>query len=50
MVKENEICPHCKKGTLVKVDADEPWHDVYLICPKCDSTYNVTDDEKGKRI
>lgn len=38
-------CPRCKtKIRLVK--AREPYHDDYLICPKCDSTYNP--DEIGK--
>lgn len=35
------ICPNCEQAELELVGADEPWHDDYLICPICDSTYNA---------
>lgn len=39
----------CAKCTadLAVVPADEPWHDEYLICKACDSTY-FKDEIKGK--
>ena len=46
-MKENDTCPHCQKGTLELVKAYEPWYDNYLICTKCDSTYNI--DETSSR-
>lgn len=36
-----EHCPHCMKGTLEYCGSDEPWADEHLICPACDSTYNL---------
>ncbi|MGO8699942.1 MAG: hypothetical protein ACLQVY_19780 [Limisphaerales bacterium] len=33
-------CPTCKVS-LHTVKANEPWHDDYLICPQCDSTFNL---------
>ena len=38
------ICPYCKEGILELVPADEPWHEEYYICPKCDSTYSKKND------
>ena len=40
-MKENDICKFCKKGKVKLVKADEPWHGDYLICPICQSTYNI---------
>lgn len=34
-------CPRCNIGTLSEVKADEPWHDDYLICSQCDSTFQA---------
>jgi len=31
-------CPKCG-GELVIVAPDEPWHDEYLCCGDCNSTY-----------
>jgi len=33
-------CERCG-ARLEVVEADEPWHDEHLMCPKCDSTYNI---------
>lgn len=39
--KEDDVCPHCNKGTLVLVLADVPWTDNHLQCSVCDSTYVI---------
>ena len=36
------MCPKCKIY-LHNVEAREPYSDDYLICPKCDGTYNPWD-------
>lgn len=40
-------CSYCRRGRLVLVGADEPWHGEYLICPGCDSTYLKENISKG---
>jgi len=42
-MKENDVCPECEVGILELVEADEPWHDDYLICSDCQGTYNIDD-------
>lgn len=42
-VKLNSICPHCKKGKLVKVKGYEPYTIDHLMCELCYSTYNIGD-------
>jgi len=37
-----KLCPKCKV-LLDWVLADPPWYEEYLICPKCDGTYNTED-------
>jgi len=32
-------CPYCNGDLVDYCNADEPWNDEYLACPKCDSTY-----------
>lgn len=44
------LCPHCLKGTLTTVAADEPWHDEHLQCNVCDSTYNDTIETRVKTL
>ena len=43
-MKENDTCPYCKEGNLKFVGADEPWHGDYLICPKCNGTYDIDEE------
>ena len=42
-VTEGDLCPHCKKGKLELVKANEPYNIEHLQCDKCDSTYFLED-------
>ena len=41
-------CPHCKKGELELIDADEPWHPEHYMCSECCSTYSIWDIEDNE--
>ena len=46
--KENDVCPHCKKGKLEIINADEPYSDKHLMCNVCDSTYPINENIQKK--
>ena len=37
------ICPYCKEAGLVYIHQDEPYHEEYYLCIKCDSTYSKSE-------
>lgn len=45
----DKVCPKCKIE-LHLVSKLEPWHDEYLICPKCDGTYNIDEIRNQKKF
>jgi len=52
MIKEGDICPFCKKGKLRLCRGYFPYCEDHLICPLCDSTYNLGEEitnQGGKR-
>jgi transposase-like protein len=40
-MKEEDLCPHCGLEKVKEVKGDEPYTIDHLICPSCDSTYNI---------
>lgn len=47
---EGGLCPHCEQDILVYCAASEPWSDEHLICPFCDSTYNIRQEEHNEQF
>lgn len=43
-MKENDICPYCNEGKLKYIPENEPWNMEHLQCEKCDSTYNLLEE------
>lgn len=38
-LKDGDTCPHCRRGALNVIGANEPYHDEYFQCDHCDSTF-----------
>ena len=36
-----DICPFCNEAHLEPVKGVEPFSEDHMICPRCDSTYNI---------
>ena len=43
-MKENDVCPYCNEGKLKCIPENEPWNMEHLQCGKCDSTYNLFEE------
>lgn len=44
----DDECPHCKEGSIESVKGTEPYSEDYLMCNKCDSTFNKEDKKPMK--
>lgn len=48
MKRDCRECPYCgAKDSIVYIRPYSPWHDEFLICENCDSTYSINLEHKG---
>lgn len=44
-MREDSLCPYCRVGIMEVIEADEPWHDEYLMCSDCQSTMCLAEED-----